>query len=244
VDVEIYQWEKRMEEAAKRAKEAEVSRQTQEAEARRKIAEQEAKDAYTLRVKQIKEELDLEKSRLNQIIANIDAELDARDRLKDEEDYEKRVARLKLDIEFERNAENRIALEKELLRLQKDREEELYREGKQAEKDAVQAQIDAAETLADSQIAAAEKTRDALLSQYEQLYTVMVEQLTGTTAKSPLTAVQEAYDAARRAIEQTVTNTVNTTNTYSAPITIANAWTPEMLHALVRNSLERLMMNG
>ncbi len=245
VDVEIYQWEKRMKEAAERARQEELKQQEREIAEREALAKKEAQAAYDERKKQIQKELDLEKKRLNEIIQNIDDELAARDKLNEDEDYAKRLAKLQMDIEYERNAENRIELEKELLRLQQEREDELYREQKEAEKDAVRQQIDAAETLADRQIEEAERARDALLEQYEELYAVMVEQLTGKPREMPLTAVQEAYDAARRQIEQSMGATIQQDNrqtTYPISVSTVIAVTPEMIAAVVRNEIERLML--
>ncbi|MCL2004430.1 MAG: phage tail tape measure protein [Oscillospiraceae bacterium] len=237
VNVEIYQFEKRMQQ--ERLKEEEKFLQDKRAAEQRAVRE-----AYDERAKQIRAELSLEKDRLNQLIRNIDEELAARRRLGEEESFEKRIAALQMQIEYERNTENRIALEKELLRVEKERDEYQFRMQREDEKTALRAQMTAAEELAAAQIANAERTRDELLKQYDEIYNVMLEQLTGKPREAPLQAAADAYAAAAKALSSVTSSvqTVNDNRQYTAPITIANAWTEQMIAALVRNTLEQMLV--
>jgi hypothetical protein len=237
VNVEIYQYEKRS-----HAERLEAEKKFHAA----KKAEQDAaaKRAYDERVRQIRDELALEKERLNQLIKNIDDELNARKRLEEEQSFEKRIAMLQLQIEHERNAENIVELEKELLRVEKERDDYEFRRQKEDEKTALREQMTAADKLAQAQIAEAERTRDELLKQYEKVYDVMMEQLGGTGGHMPLQAVPDAFAAAAKQASQTTGPTrenIVDNRQFTAPITAITTVTPQMIAAVVRNVMEEML---
>lgn len=150
-----------------------------------------AKQAYDARKQQIKDELAAEKNRLNAIIAGIDAEIQARKELREDEDQDaviaaaqKRLTAAKAQLEFARTNEDRAQWEKEVLRLQealeeaiRDKEDTAFYREKEAEKDAVREQISAAEDAADKALTEAESNYNAKVAQLEAEYQATLKRL-------------------------------------------------------------------
>lgn len=150
-----------------------------------------AKQAYDDRKQQIKDELAAEKNRLNAIIAGIDAEIQARKELREDEDQDaviaaaqKRLTAAKAQLEFARTNEDRAQWGKEVLRLQealeeaiRDKEDTAFYREKEAEKDAVREQISAAEDAADKALTEAESNYNAKVAQLEAEYQATLKRL-------------------------------------------------------------------
>lgn len=194
-NVEIYKWQEQQRKAAEQAAEkqladAKKAYQSQLSAMEKSLGEQlnaqkdAAKDAYDAKKKQIQAELDLEKQRLNEIIDGIDAEVEARRRLREDENQddaiaqaEKRLAAARTQLEFARSDEDRAQWEKEIVRLQEDLNKALqdkedtafYRE-KEAEKEAVKDRIEAAEEAAKKAQDSAEEDYQASLDRLEREY--------------------------------------------------------------------------
>lgn len=101
---------------------------------------------------QIKDELKLEKDRMQEIIDNVDWEIAERNRPNTEQDYDKKIATLKMQIEYERDGENRLALEKELLRVEQEKADWEWRQQKDEEKRTTRDQMAEAENIAQEQL--------------------------------------------------------------------------------------------
>lgn len=115
-----------------------------------------AKEAYEAKKAAIQQELSLEQERLEGVLAGIDAEVQARRRLREDEDLDEAVERARKSLEaakaqrdFARSDEDRAEWEKEVLRRQEDleqavqnRDDTLFYREKDAEKQAFQDQLD------------------------------------------------------------------------------------------------------
>ena len=134
-----------------------------------------AKDAYEARKRQIADTLAAERERLDAVIDGIDREVEARKRLREDEDQDDAVARAqkrldvaKAELTYARTDEDRAQWSKEIVRLQealdaavRDREDTAFYRRKDEEKAQAQAQIDAAED-------AAKKAEDAAKTEYDE----------------------------------------------------------------------------
>ena len=143
-----------------------------------------AKDALEAKKDQIDQELELEKDRLNAIIEGIDAEIQARKELREDEKQDDAIAKARKRLEaaqaqlaFARTEEDRIEWEKEVIRLQEaldqaiqDKEDTLFYREKEDEKEQVKEQIEAAEDAADKAKEEAEKEYEAQLDKLEAEY--------------------------------------------------------------------------
>lgn len=150
-----------------------------------------AKEAYDARKRQIKDELAAEKERLNAVIDGIDAEIQARKELREDEDQDtaiaaaqKRLTAAKTQLKFARTGEDRAQWEKEVLRLQealdeaiRDKEDTAFYREKEAEKDVIRDQISAAEDAADKALAGAESDYNAKVSKLEAEYQASLKRL-------------------------------------------------------------------
>lgn len=150
-----------------------------------------AKAAYSEKKAQIQAELDLEKKRLNAVIDGIDAEIQARRALREDEDQDdaiaksrKRLEQAQNELAYARTSEDRAQWEKEVVRLQEalekaiqDKEDTAFYREKEAEKEAVKEQIAAAEEKAKGEQSAAQSAYDEQLGRLEADYDASVEKV-------------------------------------------------------------------
>lgn len=171
-----------------------------------------AKAAYEEKKAAIQAELALEKERLNAVIDGIDAEIQARKELREDEEQDgaiekarKRLEAAQEQLAYARTDEDRAEWEKEVVRLQEalqeavqDKEDTAFYREKEAEKEAVKEQITAAEDAAKEQQEQASRDYEAALERLEDDYEAALEQ---AQAK-----YEEALKAAERAYQDAVSN--------------------------------------
>lgn len=171
-----------------------------------------AKAAYEEKKAAIQAELALEKERLNAVIDGIDAEIQARKELREDEEQDgaiekarKRLEAAQAQLAYARTDEDRAEWEKEVVRLQEalqeavqDKEDAAFYREKEAEKEAVKEQITAAEDAAKEQQEQASRDYEAALERLEDDYEAALEQ---AQAK-----YEEALKAAERAYQDAVSN--------------------------------------
>ncbi len=171
-----------------------------------------AKAAYEEKKAAIQAELALEKERLNAVIDGIDAEIQARKELREDEEQDgaiekarKRLEAAQAQLAYARTDEDRAEWEKEVVRLQEalqeavqDKEDTAFYREKEAEKEAVKEQITAAEDAAKEQQEQASRDYEAALERLEDDYEAALEQ---AQAK-----YEEALKAAERAYQDAVSN--------------------------------------
>lgn len=143
-----------------------------------------AQEAYEARKDQIEGELVEEKKRLNAVLDGIDAEIQARKELRVDEEQDDAIAQARKRLEaaqaqlsFARTDEDRLAWEKEVIRLKdalnqaiQDKEDTLFYREKEEEKEKVQAQIDAAAEATKAAKERAEADYQAALKRLEVDY--------------------------------------------------------------------------
>ena len=214
------------------------------AEAIAKSAEQ----RHQLRVSQINQELELEKTRLQEIISNIDKELAERGRLDEQDNFKKRKAVLELMIAYERDAEKKIELEKELLRLTMERTELEYRQGKEDEKQAARDSMSAAESAAENARSQSEAERDdevrGAANAAKQAANAAIDAM--AEAKRAADAEVEAARQAQLGAQSISNNAISTNNidsrTFSAPVTVMqSAVTSAQLALAITKGLEKMI---
>ena len=164
VRLELFQWDERQHEETLKREMEETANYYQQMRALQDAQKKEKEDArktaernHQRRVAQIDEELRLEKERLQAIIDGVDRELAAREKLKEEHNYDKKIAEAELMLLYARGGENEAAAEKELLRLKNERSEWEYRKNAEDTKQAARDAISMAETSATSQKDASQK---------------------------------------------------------------------------------------
>lgn len=246
--VELHNYQKKAEEAA--------LKELQEGLDKRKAAIEEYHDAERRAAtaaaaeknKAVDAWLASEQKRINGLIENIDKELAQRERLKEKDTYDKRVERLQAAIDFERDENNKIELQKELQRLREDREEQEYIEQKRAEQDALRKQLDEAEAEAERRRAAieAEERKRQLQINRSEAYERSVADyqasigIVSETAAATAAATQAAVSTAAN----TVTNSTTTNETvYNANTTIntTTGVTSGQLTAAAEKTFEKLL---
>lgn len=167
-----------------------------------------AKAAYEEKKKAVQDELKLEKDRLNAVLEGIDAEIQARRELREDEDLDakiaaarKRLENARTQREYARTDEDRAEWDKEIVRLQealdkavRDKEDtEFYRQ-KEEEKEAVREQIGAAEEKADAALEGLKTEYDAQVKELDAAYKVKVRELEAEY-KASLSALEQRQEA-------------------------------------------------
>ena len=173
-----------------------------------------AKEAYEAKKDAIKKELDLEKERLNGILEGIDAEIQARRELREDEDLDgaiaaaqKRLDAAKAQMEFARTDEDKRQWSDEIIRLEKALQEavqkkedtEFYRE-KELEKEGIRDQLDAAQKEADGKLDSVAKDYEAATSRLEAEYNASVKRLEADYA-AKLAQAEARYKEAVKELE-------------------------------------------
>lgn len=181
-----------------------------------------AQAAYEEKKAAIQAELDLEKERLNAILEGIEAEIQARRELREDEDQDsaieraqKRLDAARAELAFARTDEDRAEWEKEVIRRQaeldqavQNKEDTLFYREKEAEKEAVKDQIAQAGAAAKEQQNQAsaeyrqnldklEKDYTAALAQAEASYQAALERAQAS-CEAALAQAQAEYEAAVR----------------------------------------------
>jgi uncharacterized protein YeeX (DUF496 family) len=178
-------------------------------------------DSVNRRKEQIKQELDLEKQRLNTIIDNINQEIAARKTLRSDEDAEQKIkdAQRRLEVaqsqkEFAREQSEMAELDKLIAQREKDLgqaisnyEEQLWLRQKQAEIEAAKDSIAFADQSAATRIENAAKDEQAAI-------------LAAVKASAERTAAAMAISGFSQALIETLTGHTNITK--SASITVNN----------------------
>ncbi len=163
LEIELYQFSKKQREAA--------LQEAQKAYTNALKAEtDEAAAALKERQSQIDRELAIEKERLNAIIQNIDAEIDERERLEASQDFEKRIDTLQTQIKYERDDENKVQLERELTRTQKEQGDWQFGQRKAEERMSAQNEIAAAEKKAGKERELAQREHDTRVNNIQIEY--------------------------------------------------------------------------
>ena len=216
-------------EAAKEAYEAQVAalesamEEEKAALKDRYEAEKEAaKEAYEARKAQIEAELAAEKERLNVVLDGIDAEIQARKELREDQEQDdaisqaqKRLEAAQAQLAFARTEEDRAQWEKEVIRLQEaldkaiqDKEDTLFYREKEEEKEQAQAQIDAAEEAAADAKEQAEADYQAALERLEAEYDAAVKELENRYERA-ISAAKSAYESAAANLRNTASGGVD-----------------------------------
>lgn len=216
-------------EAAKEAYEAQVAalesamEEEKAALKDRYEAEKEAaKEAYEARKAQIEAELAAEKERLNVVLDGIDAEIQARKELREDQEQDdaisqaqKRLEAAQAQLAFARTEEDRAQWEKEVIRLQEaldkaiqDKEDTLFYREKEEEKEQAQAQIDAAEEAAADAKEQAEADYQAALERLEAEYDAAVKELENRYEQA-ISAAKSAYESAAANLRNTASGGVD-----------------------------------
>jgi hypothetical protein len=168
------------------------------------------KAEYEAKRKQIDSELELERKRINTIIAAIDEEVAARRRLRETESADDKVTAAQkalkaaqIELEYARTEYEKAELAKEVQRRQneldaalQDSEDTLFYQQKQAEKDAAQAELDAKTETANSQKDAAQSSMEDTIAQLEAQAQARLKEIEALIA-----AAENAAEASKQAAE-------------------------------------------
>lgn len=174
-----------------------------------------AKAAYQAKKDSIKAELALEEKRLNGILDGIDAEVQARRELREDEDQDgavtaaqRRLNAARAQLEFARSDEDKKQWQDEILRAQaaldeaaKKKDDTAFYREKELEKEKVREELDAAKDLADQKLDAASKDYDALTARLESTYNATVKRLE-SEYEARIKAAEAEYEASVERMKQ------------------------------------------
>jgi hypothetical protein len=236
VNLELYGWQKEQEENWVKLYEETLKKIDEAEKQRTESAKKYADERYQSRLDEIDRELKLEKERLQAIIDNIDIELAQRKRLDEQEGYDKRIERVQYLLTYERDSDNLVNLQKELISLEKERADWKYQNQKEDEKQAARNAMEAADIIAENKRNKASSERD---SEERSYYTQLTEQQRNQEA---LQAASRVSAAAAAATYNSSASTVNADNrTFSAPITVTSAMSAASVSMIAAKTFQKII---
>lgn len=202
VSKQLYAYKKQMYEDELKLAESNYKKQVEAENAAYNRAKHAAEASYKARIKAIEDAQAAEEQRINALIAGIDREIEAHNRLKESASYEKTVASLEAQIAFARDDESRIELERELARVKAEEAERLWLQQKEHERDLLQEQLNTVNALAESQKEAAQAAHEQTLAHLQTQHEMRLAQI-ATAYEAEQARIKELFEAAKAAAIET-----------------------------------------